>query len=65
MTMREGYPRVLPMSARPMPVFPAVPSTMSPPGFRVFCFSALRIMASAALSLTDPPGLRNSAFPRM
>ena len=53
------------MRARPMPVLPAVPSTMSPPGRRVFCFSASRMMARAALSLTDPPGLRNSAFPRI
>ncbi len=46
-----------------MPVLPAVPSTMVPPG-RISPFaSASRTMDSAARSFTDRPGLRNSALP--
>jgi hypothetical protein len=32
MTMTERKPSALPTSASPMPVLPAVPSTMTPPG---------------------------------
>src|SRR5215831_6223863 len=53
------------MCARPMPVLPAVPSTTVPPAFSVPRFSASRMIQSAARSFTDPPGLRNSALPRI
>jgi hypothetical protein len=44
-------------------VFPAVPSTTVPP-FEINFFSwASFINANAALSLTDPPGFKNSALP--
>src|SRR5579872_3932609 len=48
-----------------MPVLPAVPSTITPPGFRSPRASASRTMYQAARSLTEPPGLRNSALPRI
>src|SRR5690349_12100212 len=48
-----------------MPVLPAVPSTITPPGWSVPRSSASRTMNSAARSLTEPPGLRNSALPRI
>src|SRR5690349_18373651 len=53
------------MCARPMPVLPAVPSTTVPPGFNAPRFSASRTIQSAARSFTEPPGLRNSALPRI
>src|SRR5690349_18922048 len=65
MTMTLRYPRALPTSARPIPVLPAVPSTMTPPGSSTPRSSASLMMKSAARSLTEPPGLRNSALPRM
>ncbi len=51
--------------AKPMPVLPAVPSTISPPGFSRPLRSASRMMARAARSLTDWPGFMNSALPRI
>ncbi|MCY1371115.1 hypothetical protein D9M69_582470 [compost metagenome] len=48
-----------------MPVLPAVPSMMTPPGFNWPAFSASRMIQSAARSFTDCPGLRNSALPRI
>src|SRR3990172_1708104 len=48
-----------------MPVLPAVPSTTRPPGSIAPRASASRMMYLAARSLTDPPGFRNSALPRM
>src|SRR5882672_12647440 len=48
-----------------MPVLPAVPSTISPPGLSRPRRSASRMMYRPARSFTDPPGLRNSALPRM
>jgi hypothetical protein len=48
-----------------MPVFPAVPSTTVPPGWSKPLDSASWIIYSAARSLTEPPGLRNSALPRI
>jgi hypothetical protein len=48
-----------------MPVLPAVPSTIVPPGFSRPRRSASRMMWSAARSFTDWPGLRNSALPQM
>src|SRR5262249_23464460 len=52
-------------SVRPMPVFPAVPSTMTPPGLTSPFASASAMIASAARSLMEPPGFRNSALPRI
>src|SRR5664280_2623942 len=49
--------------ASPIPVFPAVPSTIVPPGRNVPAASAASIMNFAARSLTEPPGLRCSALP--
>src|SRR3546814_291548 len=46
-----------------MPVLPAVPSTITPPGPNMPRFSASSTIASAARSLTELPGLRNSALP--
>jgi len=40
-----------------------VPSTIVPPSEINFFSSASLINASAALSLTDPPGFKNSALP--
>ena len=51
--------------AMPMPVLPAVPSTMTPPGRSAPRATASRMIASAARSLTDPPGFMNSALPRI
>jgi hypothetical protein len=48
-----------------MPVLPAVPSTITPPGRKVPRFSASRTIANAARSLIEPPGLRNSALPKI
>ncbi len=63
MTLRK--PSALPTSASPMPVFPAVPSTMMPPGFSVPRLTASWMMNSAARSFTDWPGFMNSALPKM
>ena len=49
----------------PMPVLPAVPSTMTPPGRSVPRAIASRTIARAARSLTEPPGFMNSALPRI
>src|SRR5271155_2722331 len=46
-----------------MPVLPAVPSTIVPPGRRRPLASASSTMPLAARSLTEPPGFKNSAFP--
>src|SRR5665213_1426731 len=48
-----------------MPVLPAVPSTMVPPGLSAPDFSAALMIRSAARSFTDWPGFMNSALPRM
>ena len=48
-----------------MPVLPAVPSTIVPPGRRVPRATASSTMASAARSFTEPPGFMNSALPRI
>jgi hypothetical protein len=48
-----------------MPVLPAVPSTMTPPGRSAPRSSASLMIASAARSLTEPPGFKNSALPRI
>ena len=57
------YPIELPIRQRPIPVLPAVPSTIVPP-FEINFFScASFINAKAALSFTDPPGFKYSALP--
>src|SRR6185503_5848607 len=48
-----------------MPVLPAVPSTMRPPGSMTPRRSPSSTMYLAARSLTEPPGFANSAFPRI
>ena len=55
----------LPTSASPIPVLPAVPSTITPPGRNSPFFTASSMMNKAARSLTDWPGFMNSALPRM
>ena len=65
MTMTVRKPSALPTSARPMPVLPAVPSTMMPPGRSAPARTASWMMNSAARSFTDWPGFMNSALPRI
>ena len=48
--------------ARPIPVFPEVPSTIVPPGFNNPEASASSIILSAIRSLTEFPGLKLSTF---
>ena len=48
-----------------MPVLPAVPSTMTPPGFSSPRSSAASTIWRAGRSFTDWPGFRNSALPRI
>jgi hypothetical protein len=50
-------------SASPTPVFPDVPSTITPPGFNAPRRSASSTIATPIRSFTEPPGLKNSAFP--
>jgi hypothetical protein len=64
-TMTVRNPIDAPTSARPIPVLPAVPSTMVPPGRSVPLAMASRMMKSAARSFTDWPGFMNSALPRI
>jgi hypothetical protein len=53
MTMVARYPSADATIARPMPVLPAVPSTIRPPGANNPRRSASRTMYSAARSFTD------------
>src|SRR5687768_16407811 len=48
-----------------MPVMPAVPSTIVPPGASWHLSSASRTIHSAARSLTEAPGLANSHLPKI
>ncbi len=48
-----------------MPVLPAVPSTIVPPGLSSPCASASRMIHSAARSFTEAPGLANSHLPQI
>ena len=48
-----------------MPVLPAVPSTITPPGSSTPLASASRMMNRPARSFTDWPGFMNSALPRI
>ena len=50
--------------ASAIPVFPLVASIIVSPGLIIFEFSASVIILSAALSLTEPPGLLPSSFAR-
>ena len=51
------------MRQRPIPVLPAVPSTIVPPLEINLFSSAFLINAKAALSFTEPPGFKYSALP--
>src|SRR3984957_15942643 len=64
-TITERYPSALATIAIPIPVLPAVPSTMTPPGRKAPRATASLMIAIAARSLTDPPGFMNSALPRI
>ena len=46
-------------------MLPAVPSTISPPGSITLRRSPSSTMYFAARSLTDPPGFKNSALPKI
>ena len=48
-----------------MPVLPAVPSTIRPPALDDAARSPSSTMYFAARSLTEPPGFKNSALPRI
>ena len=50
-------------NVKPIPVLPNVPSTTIPFGSSSFFSSASSIIPRAVLSLTDPPGFKNSALP--
>ncbi len=63
--MTERKPIAEATMPMPMPVLPAVPSTIAPPGLSAPLAMASLTMASAARSLTDPPGFMNSALPRI
>ncbi len=65
MTITLWNPSAAATMPMPMPVLPAVPSTITPPGRNAPRAIASRTMASAARSLTEPPGFMNSALPRM
>src|SRR5438067_2168020 len=45
-----------------MPVLPLVPSTIVPPGFKRPSFSARSMIGIPIRSLSEPPGLKNSAL---
>ena len=51
-------PNSLQTTAKPIPVFPAVPSTMVPPLDISFFLIASSTINNAALSFTDSPGFR-------
>ena len=63
--MTDLNPMALATIVTPMPVLPAVPSMMVPPGLSSPRAIASRMMNNAARSLTDWPGFMNSAFPRI
>ena len=56
------YPLFTPISASPMPVLPAVASTMVPPAESFPSRSARVIIPMAARSFTLPPGLMYSSL---
>ena len=51
-------------NAKPIPVFPEVPSTIVPPGISLPSDSASSTIFSAILSLIELPGLKLSTFAR-
>jgi hypothetical protein len=60
----QRYPLMTAAMASPMPVFPDVPSTTVPPGFRRPSRSASSIMRRAIRSLIELPGLKVSTLAR-
>jgi hypothetical protein len=50
------YPLITAAMANPIPVFPLVPSMMTPPGFNAPLVSASSIILSAIRSLIELPG---------
>ena len=52
-------PNELLTKVNPIPVFPAVPSTIMPPFVIFFSLIASLIICNAALSFTLPPGFKN------
>ena len=56
------YPFTTAAIARPMPVFPDVPSMIVPPGFSSPARSASSIIFTAIRSLMEFPGLKVSTF---
>jgi len=65
MTITVRYPLAWPMTVRPMPVLPAVPSMIVSPDRSWPRCSASRMMPRAARSLMEPPGFSHSALPRI
>src|SRR6266550_5475523 len=63
MVKMQWYPFTAAAIANPTPVLPDVASTIKPPGFSFPARSAASIIARPMRSLTEPPGLKNSAFP--
>src|SRR5213593_2021712 len=62
MVKMHRYPLTAAASARPTPVLPDVASTIIPPGLSRPSRSAASIIATPIRSLTEPPGLKNSAL---
>src|SRR5436190_7457403 len=58
----QRYPFTAAAIASPTPVLPLVASTIKPPGLSRPSRSAASIIARPMRSLTEPPGLKNSAF---
>ena len=62
-TIFSFRPYSLQTTAKPIPVLPAVPSTIVPPFDISFLLMASSTINNAALSFTDSPGLKYSALP--
>ncbi len=56
------YPLIIATNAKPIPVFPEVPSIIVPPGFKRPSASASSIICTAIRSFTEFPGLVVSTF---
>src|SRR5690606_36094033 len=56
------YPFITAAIAKPIPVFPEVPSIIVPPGFRRPDFSASSIILIAIRSFIEFPGFMDSTF---
>jgi hypothetical protein len=61
----RGRPILSGDAGRLIPVFPVVPSTMTPRGRKNPRSSASAMIANTAQYLNEPPGFRNSALPRI